>query len=29
MLPALVPGQPYDIALVLEVPLSTDNLALG
>ncbi|KAF8605043.1 hypothetical protein BDV93DRAFT_491195 [Ceratobasidium sp. AG-I] len=29
MLPALVPDQPYDIALALDVPLSADNLALG
>ncbi|CUA77504.1 hypothetical protein RSOLAG22IIIB_02519 [Rhizoctonia solani] len=28
-LPPLTPGQPYDIALFLQVPITPDNLALG
>ncbi|CAE6429351.1 unnamed protein product [Rhizoctonia solani] len=28
-LPALTPGQPYDVVLSLQVPLTTENLALG
>jgi hypothetical protein len=29
MLPSLVPGQPYEISLDLDIPVSPDNIALG